>query len=421
MQLGVIADDYTGATDLAGMLARLGLRAIQHLGVPDRPSELDADVVVIALKSRSIAASEAVEQSLAAARWLLDNGAPLLFFKYCSTFDSTDRGNIGPVASALADLVSAESVVFVPSVPENGRTTYRSHLFVHDQLLSESPLRDHPINPMRDADLRRVLRAQVDEPVGAVHLDVVERGADAVRAALAAAASDGTRLVIVDAVSDAHLTTLGAAVRDAKLVTGAAGLALGIGRASLRRSDAAGERFAVPSGPAAVLSGSCSAATRRQVALHQESHPSFEIDVRALAAGRDVVGDAVEFVRANLGARPLVYSSSDPVAVAAIQEELGVDASAALVERAFEAIAAGIVDAGVRQVVVAGGETSGAVVNGLAIRSLEIGPEVDPGVPWTSGAGTGTAHVALLLKSGNFGEDDIFSRAIDTAPVGGPQ
>lgn len=419
MQLGVIADDYTGATDLAGMLARLGLRAIQHLGVPERPDGADADVVVIALKSRSIPADEAVAQSVAAARWLLEQGAPQLFFKYCSTFDSTDRGNIGPVAAALADLVGAESVVFAPSVPENGRTTYRSHLFVHDQLLSDSPLRDHPINPMRDADLRRVLRAQVDEPVDAVHVDVIARGADAVRAALAAASASGARFVIADAVDDAHLTTLGEALVGAKLVTGAAGLAVGIARASLLDDQRASTRFVVPAGPAAVLSGSCSAATRRQVALHRRSHPSFELDVRALAKSDDVISDAIAFIAAHLGDRPLVYSSSDPEVVAAVQADLGIEASAALVERAFGRIAAKAVAAGVRQIVVAGGETSGAVVNGLGVRSLEIGPEVDPGVPWTTG--TGEVPIALLLKSGNFGQDDIFTRALDTAPAGGPR
>lgn len=419
MQLGVIADDYTGATDLAGMLARLGLRAVQHLGVPDQPDTTDADVVVIALKSRSIPAADAVAQSVAAARWLLDQGAPQLFFKYCSTFDSTERGNIGPVAAALADLVDAESVVFAPSVPENGRTTYRSHLFVHDQLLSESPLRDHPINPMRDADLRRVLRAQVDEPVAAVHVDVIAGGADSVRAALAAASDAGARFVIADALDDSHLTTLGQALADAKLVTGAAGLAVGIARASLLGDRRAPNRFTVPAGPAAVLSGSCSAATRRQVARHRDSHPSYELDVRALAENDDVISDAIAFVEAHLDDRPLVYSSSDPDVVAAVQADLGIDASAALVERAFGRIAAGAVARGVRQIVVAGGETSGAVVNGLGVRSLEIGPEVDPGVPWTTGSGD--VPVALLLKSGNFGQDDIFTRAIDTAPTGDPR
>ncbi|GAA1422893.1 four-carbon acid sugar kinase family protein [Agrococcus citreus] len=416
MQLGVIADDYTGATDLAGMLARLGLSAVQHLGVPDEPDTSGADVVVVALKSRSIPASDAVAQSVAAARWLLEQGAPQLFFKYCSTFDSTDRGNIGPVAVALADLVDAESVVFAPSVPENGRTVYRSHLFVHDQLLSESPLRDHPINPMRDADLRRVLRAQVDEPVAAVHLDVVAQGATAVRDALTAAADAGTRFVIADAVDDADLVTWGAALTDARLVTGGAGLAVGMARASLLTADAASRAFTVPAGPAAVLSGSCSAATRRQVAHHRDSHPSFELDVRALAEGDVPIDEAIAFLRSHVDERPLVYSSSDPDVVAQIQADLGVDASAALVERAFGRIAAAAVDAGVRQIVVAGGETSGAVVNGLGVRSLAIGPEVDPGVPWTSSGGE--VPVALLLKSGNFGQDDIFTRALDTAPIG---
>ncbi|WP_072314897.1 3-oxo-tetronate kinase [Agrococcus sp. Marseille-P2731] len=413
MQLGVIADDYTGATDLAGMLVRAGLTAVQHLGVPPADGSADADAVVIALKSRSIPAPEAVEQSLAAARWLLEHGAPRLYFKYCSTFDSTDRGNIGPVAVALADLVGAASVLFAPSVPENGRTTRDAHLSVHGVPLAESPMRDHPINPMRESDLRVVLGNQVAEPVDAVTLTTVERGPAAIAAALAEAASSGARLLIADAETDAHLDALAQAVADAPLTTGAAGLSAALGRLVLAR-DAAASGFALPAGPAAVLSGSCSAATRRQVALHRATHPSYEIDVRRLAAGESVVDDAIAFVEARIDERPLVYSSSDPEVVAGIQEELGVDASAALVEQAFASIAARLADLGVRRIVVAGGETSGAVVNGLGVRALAIGPEVDPGVPWTTSLAE--PRIGLLLKSGNFGGDDVFDRALDEAP-----
>ncbi|GAA3593252.1 3-oxo-tetronate kinase [Agrococcus terreus] len=407
MQLGVIADDYTGATDLAGMLVRAGFRAIQHLGVPDDGASSDADVVVVALKSRSIPAAEAVEQSLAAARWLRARSADRLYFKYCSTFDSTDRGNIGPVATALADLVGAERVLFAPSVPENGRVVRDGDLFVHGVPLAESPMRDHPINPMRESDLRRVLAAQVDEPVGAVPLAAVRDGAEAVRAAVADA---GPRLRIADAETDGDLDALALALADAPLLTGAAGLSAALGRVVLTR-DAAADALVLPDGPAAVLSGSCSAATRRQVALHRAAHPAFEVDVHRIVAGEPVVEEAVAFVAEHLDERPLVYSSSDPEVVAAVQAELGIEASSLAIEAAFARIAAGIAREGVRRIVVAGGETSGAVVNGLGVRALAIGAEVDPGVPWT--VALDGDRVGLLLKSGNFGGDDIFDRSLD--------
>lgn len=406
--LGVIADDYTGATDVAGMIARQGMRVVQYLGVPEAPLAEEVDVVVVALKSRSIPAADAVAESLAAARWLRGLGIPQLYFKYCSTFDSTDDGNIGPVADALAAEVAATAVVFCPATPEHGRTTYLGHHFVHDRLLSDSPMRDHPLTPMRDPDLRRVLSRQTPTPVGLVPLRAVRDGsAEEVLGAPAV-----RTFFLADAVLDEDVAALAAAVRSAPLVTGGAALASAL--ATLRRADVIGSpAVEIPGGPALVLAGSCSAATRRQLARLGERHPRFQLDVRALAAGEDVVGAALAFVERHRDELPVVAASSDPEVVAGIQADLGVERSAHLVESALGRIARGAVERGMRRVLVAGGESSGAVVNGLGVRALRIGREVAPGVPWT--VAVGGTPLGLLLKSGNFGGDDVFTDALALA------
>lgn len=408
--LGVIADDYTGATDLAGMLVRSGVSTVQFLGVPtgdEQPPE--AECLVVALKSRSIAADEAVRQSVAAARWLLAQGVDQVFFKYCSTFDSTPDGNIGPVAEALARELGADISIICPAVPENGRTIYQGNLFVGESLLSESSMRNHPLTPMTDSNLGRLFAAQAEASPGLVPHATVRAGAEAIRDRLEELSVSGARFAVVDAVDDADLLAIGQATADARLVTGAAGLAVGM--ASARSSGSRGEVPVPPAGLAAVLSGSCSTATQEQVSLYKSGHPSFEIDVYRLAAGDDVVAEALSFAEEHLSAVPLIYSSADPATVREIQDALGVAHSAELVESAFAAIAQGLVGLGVRRLVVAGGETSGAVVNGLGTTAIEIGREVDPGVPWT--VSVDEPRIGLLLKSGNFGSPDIFTKALE--------
>ncbi|AWB89525.1 3-oxo-tetronate kinase [Homoserinimonas hongtaonis] len=411
--LGVIADDYTGATDLAGMLVRSGTSAVQFFGVPtDDMVVPEADCLVVALKSRSIDAADAVEQSLEAARWLLAQGVEQLFFKYCSTFDSTAAGNIGPVAEALHREIGSGIAVIAPAVPENGRTVYQGRLFVGEKPLDESPMRNHPLNPMTDSDLGRLFSAQSSLTTGLVSLSTVRSGADAVRQRLTALEADGISFAVVDTVADEDLIAIGAAIVDAKLVTGAAGMAVGLAAA---RAAATGQSSApapaLPVGAAAVLSGSCSTATQGQVALYSQDHPSFLIDPLRLAAGDDVVGEALAFARDNLDSVPLIYSSADPAQVAAVQAELGVSRSAGLIEDAFASIARGLVESGVRRLIVAGGETSGAVVVGLGTSAIQIGEEVDPGVPWT--ISVDEPQIGLLLKSGNFGAPDIFTKALE--------
>jgi uncharacterized protein YgbK (DUF1537 family) len=418
MILGCIADDFTGATDLANNLVRAGMRAVQTIGVPGAPPAgkrgdpaSEADAVVIALKSRTAPVEEAVGESLAAARWLLARGAEQLYFKICSTFDSTPAGNIGPVAEALMALTQAPFVPVTPAFPEAGRTVFKGHLFVGDQLLSDSPMRHHPLTPMTDANLVRVLQAQLTrERVGLIDHAAVAGGAAALVARARSLEAGGVRLGIVDAVDQAALGHLADASVKWPLVVAGSGLALAIpGRRGFAPSA---EAAALPpaSGHAAVVSGSCSAASNAQVAHFISSGgAAFALDPLAAAAGQDVVGDACRWALPRLGQEPvLIHATAQPEVVRQVQERLGAARAGALVERTLAAVAAELVRHGVRRLVVAGGETSGACVQALGLTLLRIGPQIDPGVPWCHAPEAGL-HVAL--KSGNFGSPDFFHKA----------
>lgn len=409
MILGAIADDFTGATDLANNLVRAGMRAVQTIGVPAQPVA-DAEAVVVALKSRTAPVADAVRDALAAARWLRAQGARQLYFKVCSTFDSTPAGNIGPVAEALLAETGARFAIVTPAFPEAGRTVFKGHLFVGDLLLSDSPMRQHPLTPMTDANLVRVLQAQCRGRVGLVDHRVLAQGEAALRARFAALEADGVALAIADAVSDDDLRTLARAAREQPLVVAGSGLAIGIPALHGLAPSAAAARLPPPRGARAIVSGSCSAATNAQVAAFVEGGgAALAIDPLALADGRDLAAEALAWARPRLGARPvLVYATAGPAAVQAVQQRLGAAQAGALVEQALAAVARGLVDAGVGQLVVAGGETSGAVVQALGVTQLRIGPQIDPGVPWTH---TGTLHLAL--KSGNFGRRDFFTAAFE--------
>lgn len=418
MLLGVIADDLTGATDVALMLAREGMRVVQTVGVPVGSDSLpEADAVVVSIKSRTNPAAEAVEWSLAACEALLGAGARQILFKYCSTFDSTDQGNIGPVAEALMDRLGVRWTVACPAFPANGRSVYQGHLFVGAQLLSDSPMKDHPLTPMRDSNLVRVLQRQTAVKVGLVPFQSVEKGARETRSAFEALAAEAPCIAVADAITDQHLRTLGEAFAGEKLLTGGSGIALGLPenfrRAGLLEPKGAPRPFRAPQGKAAILAGSCSAATRGQVAQAiQSGVESFALDPLAIAEGRLTPDHVLDWARARLGDRPiLVYSTAEPEAVRAAQDRLGRDAAGAIVERMLAEVAQGFAVAGVTRLVVAGGETSGAVVGALGVSMLEIGPEIDPGVPWTLAADG--ASIALALKSGNFGGPDFFTKALD--------
>lgn len=412
--LGCIADDFTGATDLANTLTRGGMASVVLLGVPATAWVPDADAIVIALKSRSAPAADAVRMSLDALAWLKNAGARQCYFKYCSTFDSTDAGNIGPVAEALIDALGASFAIACPAYPSYGRSIYRGYLFVGDVLLSESGMRDHPLTPMTDPSLVRVLQRQSRGRVGLIPHELVRQGAKAVREAADRLAVDGVRLAIADALVDEDLLTLGEAFAESALVTGGSGLALGLPE-NFRRAGRLAERpgTALPTvdAPAAVLAGSCSIATRRQVAAMKARCEWFEIDPIELRTRDDVIMRVLAWARPRIGARPiLIYSTADPDAVAKAQAALGRERAGALVEAALGAIARGLVAMGVRRLVVAGGETSGAVVTALGVAALRVGAEIDPGVPWT--ATLGEPPLALALKSGNFGGKDFFLKAL---------
>ncbi|MBN3757593.1 four-carbon acid sugar kinase family protein [Paraburkholderia sp. Tr-20389] len=425
--LGCIADDFTGATDLANMLVRGGMRTVQTIGVPAADTRIEADALVVALKSRTIDAADAVAQSLAALEWLRAQGCRQFFFKYCSTFDSTDKGNIGPVADALLNALSpigggTPFTIACPAFPENGRTIYRGHLFVGDVLLNESGMEHHPLTPMTDANLVRVLQRQTRSTVGLVRYDAVARGAEAVRASIDALRHDGVRMAIADAVSDADLYTLGEACADLPLITGGSGVALGLPanfrRAGLLADSADAGELPRIEGASVVLAGSASKATNAQVAAWRETRPAFRIDPLAAARGEPVVEQALAFAREHMNAsvhlktaQPvLIYATASPDEVKATQRELGVAQAGELVERTLAAIARGLREMGVRKFVVAGGETSGAVVQALDVRMLRIGKQIDPGVPAT--ATIGAEPLALALKSGNFGTVDFFEKAL---------
>ena len=418
--IGCIADDFTGATDLAGMLVKAGFRTVQTIGVPDRPLPAEVDAVVIALKSRTIPVEDATRESLAALRYLQEQSARQIYFKYCSTFDSTPDGNIGPVADALLDALGADFTVVCPAFPANGRTIYKGYLFVGDVLLNESGMRDHPLTPMTDASLVRVMQAQTRRKVGLVTHEVVRLGADAIRARFEALRGEGVTYAVTDALANDDLFALGEACSGLALVTAGSGLALGLAgnfRDALPQGGAA-DRLPPTGGRRAVISGSCSVATRRQVALMRELHPSFRVLAADLARGDDVVGRALDWATAQDGP-VLIYATAEPEEVRAAQAEFGVAAAGARVETALARIAQGLVERGVGQLIVAGGETSGAVVKALGVAGLTIGPEIDPGVPWTATfPRDGRPPLALALKSGNFGTEDFFLKAWDRLPVG---
>jgi uncharacterized protein YgbK (DUF1537 family) len=394
---------------MALMLSRNGLETVQTIGVPKQMPE--AEAVVVALKSRTIPADEAVALSLEALKALQAAGAKQIFFKYCSTFDSTPRGNIGPGADALLDALGDDFTIACPAFPANARTIFRGYLFVGDVLLSESGMRNHPLTPMTDANLVRVLAAQTRHKVGLVPYSTVEQGAEAIRAAFGALRKSGVRHAIVDATSDAHLRAIGKACAGLKLVTGGSGVAMGL-PANLKPDAATARTGTLPriDGAAAVIAGSCSEATLGQVAAMAERHPARAIDPLTIDA--NTAAEAIAWARPKLPQGPvLIYASAPPDKVAQVHAKLGREKAGALIEQTLAAIAAGLVDSGVRRLVVAGGETSGAVVAKLGVTALRIGPEIAPGVPWT--ASIGTPPLLLALKSGNFGTRDFFLKSFE--------
>ncbi|MGJ7491002.1 3-oxo-tetronate kinase [Variovorax sp. ZT4R33] len=415
IQLGCIADDFTGATDLANNLVRAGMRVVQTIGVPSSPLAADVDAVVVALKSRTVAPAEAIAQSLDALKWLQTQGAQQIYFKYCSTFDSTAAGNIGPVTEALMDALGSDFTIATPAFPDNKRTVFKGYLFVGDVLLNESGMQNHPLTPMTDANLVRVLQAQTTRKVGLIDHTVVARGADAVRERIAELRAAGVAMAVVDAVSNDDLLRLGPALAAMPLVTAGSGVAIGLPANFGIAPSSQASALPAAGGLRAVVSGSCSIATNRQVADFIETgRPAMAIDPLRIADGVDVAAEALAWAKPLLAdGAVLVYSTAETSAVKSVQGRLGVEEAGAMVERTIAAIARGLVALGVRQLVVAGGETSGACVQALGVTQMQIGPQIDPGVPWCHALAEAAdgAGVHLTLKSGNFGADDFFTKA----------
>ena len=404
MKLGCIGDDFTGSSDLANTLAKGGMRVTQYTGVPDGPADPSVEAGVVALKSRSIDPGEAVTRSLEALTWLEAQGCTQFFFKYCSTFDSTAKGNIGPVADALAEALDAHKVIVCPAFPGTGRSVYQGHLFVNDTLLNESGMQNHPLTPMTDPDLRRCMVAQSRFSVGHVAAKAVFEGANAISDALDVEHGAGHRHIVVDAIRDADLREIGTAARDLPLITGGSGVALGL---PANFGCVAGTvKWHGQAGRAVALSGSCSTATRAQVAYHAATNPTREIIAADVIEGRLTAADMAAWLLDQSGV-PLAYSSADPDVVRAVQKTFGREQSAKALETFFSDVARLCRDGGATRIITAGGETSGAVIEGLGLDQLEIGPEIDPGVPALR---TGP-DLVVALKSGNFGAEDFFEKA----------
>jgi uncharacterized protein YgbK (DUF1537 family) len=413
--LGCIADDFTGATDIAALLARSGATVCLRIGVPaDSAAAADA-FEVIALKIRTAPADQAAGQAQKALKWLQGAGARRFFWKYCSTFDSTARGNIGPVAEALMEELAAEQTIYCPAFPENDRSVYMGHLFVGTQLLSESPMKNHPLTPMQDANLVRLLTAQVTKPVALVDHRVVSAGQNAIRAELAALKSRGVAHVIVDAIDNRCLENIARACHDLALLTGSSAMAMQLPAIYAQQGLLAAEPFqaqmpALGTG-CIVLSGSCSAMTRRQVAAFLPQSAAYKLN--PLVLSQEGCSAASKWLTSQPPGKPrMIYATADPEEVLKAQQQLGVHVAGSLVEEAFAHLARQARDQGVHRFVVAGGETAGAVIKALAVTRLTIGKEIAPGVPWTFGQSEGR-NLALALKSGNFGAEDFFQAAFD--------
>lgn len=414
MLLGCIGDDFTGSSDIANTLAKGGMKVSQYTGIPTLKAAPDVEAGVISLKSRTIPAKEAVAQSLAAAKWLLDQGCEQIFFKYCSTFDSTPEGNIGPVAEALAEYLNEDQVLFCPAFPATGRSIYQGHLFVNDMLLSESGLKDHPLTPMTDSDLRRWLQHQTKWPVKHIQHSVVKAGIESVADDMKKTAP---AFYIADAIEDDDLLVLGSAARDRKFLTGGSGLALGIpnnfretGKINQTKSE-----WQKTQGKAVILSGSCSIATRGQVAKFRQTHPSFEITAEDVFSGKVTAMRVCDWIEAQ-EYTPLIYSSAEPQVVKQAQKKFGADIIAEKIEALMGNVASEMVKRGAKCIISAGGETSGAIVTALKVAAMEIGPEIAPGVPALKDVEQG---LSLALKSGNFGGEDFFMDALEVLNING--
>uniref|UniRef100_A6VYE0 3-oxo-tetronate kinase n=1 Tax=Marinomonas sp. (strain MWYL1) TaxID=400668 RepID=A6VYE0_MARMS len=413
MLLGVIADDFTGATDIAGFLVENGMRTIQVNGIPSANMEINADAVVVSLKSRSCPTEQAIEQSVAALKWLQAQGCKQFYFKYCSTFDSTTKGNIGPVTDALLDVLGEDFTIVCPALPVNGRTVFNGHLFVLGQLLSESGMRNHPVTPMTNSNLMDLMDAQSKGKTGLINYQSIEQGADAIIGEFAELKAQGKRYAVVDAFTAEHLNEIGKAVSSLKLVTGGSGLAAGIAKnwgEHLQDQTQAKQAGHPAKAPTVIFSGSCSVMTNKQVELYKAKASFFALDIEQCMSNENYVNEVFDWVisHANESLAPIVYATADAEKLKTIQQQYGAEASSQAVETLFSMLAIKLQDSGIRNFIVAGGETSGVVTQSLKVDSFHIGPQIAPGVPWVKAI---NQDLSLALKSGNFGDENFFTTA----------
>lgn len=412
IKLGVIADDFTGATDIASFMVRAGWKVVLFNGVPDGGfNQESADAIVIALKSRSITTKAAVEQALAASAWLRSQGCQRQLFKYCSTFDSTAEGNIGPVTDALMAFLGASMTLICPAVPDNGRTILQGHLFVKGQLLNQSGMEQHPVTPMKESSLKKLMEAQSTGHCEVITLDTIKNHADDIPAALARLAEQKIKYVICDVLDNHDLLTVARETIHFPLITGAAGIGYAIAALDTRHQPADAHVLAISKeGASIVLSGSCSSMTNQQVNFYQQRASSLALDVEKIINDAAYLQRVTEWALGHAGESlaPMIYATQPPEIIREIQKRYGAEYVSEKIEAFFAALSQNLSQRGFNKFIVAGGETSGAVSQGLNIRGMVIGHAVAPGVPWTQVL---NEEKWVILKSGNFGDAEFFLKA----------
>jgi len=414
-----LADDITGGMELAAVLAGQGVDC-SFVTNPDRV-QLNREAVVIAQKTRTCAPRDALRMTACGLRAAMRANAAQIFFKYCATFDSTAKGNIGPCADFIARELGVDFTLFVPSFPEAERYVFQGHLFVQDRLVSESPKRFDPLTPMTDPDLVRVLQAQTAVVVGRLPLSILHRGPAAAEVHLTALRHDGVGYAIADAISNDDLAALAELTAEWRFMTGNSTIA-GFYPPIWRRQGLIPPDRGPPSlppidGPAVVLAGSCADRTLEQLVAFEHHRPVIRIDPLE-AAQRDLVPELFAQVQARLADGPIaIASSARPADVKNVQDKLGVTGAAATIEDLLGRLASQLRRAGVRRFLVAGGETSGAILDHLGIESMQVGRY--------EAAGVGRAvseqenPIALCLKSGKLGPVDMFLPTLEAMRRGG--
>ena len=415
---GVIADDFTGATDIASFMSEQGWRVALLPGIPgpaDKWGE-EADAIVISLKSRSLPADEACQQARQCYQWLRNQaGARQIYFKYCSTFDSTAEGNIGPVSDCLLQETDAPFVVHCPALPQNGRTVVHAHLFVNGLLLNESGMENHPLNPMTDANLVRLLAAQTATQIGRIDIAAVQSGPAAIAARLSHCEATGDKHIIIDTLTPDDLLNIAQAVQPLPLLAGGSGLGGALAAIIPGTRNGIARNVFPSSRKTVILSGSCSSMTLRQVRAYQTRAAALALDIaRCLSDEERYTDELTQWAMSQVHAplAPLLFATLPPEQLTAIQQRYGDHVASQAVERTFARLTQKLHLAGVNTFIVAGGETSGTVVESLQVKRLTVGDAIAPGVPWVF---TDDNSLALALKSGNFGDEDFFFKAQEYA------